>query len=46
MAMRAHRTVPTTPDVSMDVPKVDLSTFPTGDGKPVAETYANYLQMI
>jgi len=24
---------------------VDLSTFPTGDGKPVAETCANYLQM-
>ena len=45
MAMRAHRTDSTPPDVLTDAPEVDLSTFPTGDGKPVAETYANYLQM-
>ncbi len=48
MAMRAHRINPPTPDASMDTPdaaEIDLSTFPTGDGKPVAETYANYLQM-
>ncbi len=52
MAMRAHRTDVTTPGTptpmsaaARDMPDVDLSTFPTGDGKPVAETYANYLQM-
>ncbi|MDQ2828043.1 MAG: Uma2 family endonuclease [Chloroflexota bacterium] len=45
MAMRAHRTDSATLDASMDAPEVDLSTFPTSDGKPVAETYANYIQM-
>ena len=45
MAMRAHTNDPATPDALAAAPEVDLSTFPTGDGKPVAETYANYLQM-
>jgi len=45
MAMRAHRTGAATPDASTEAPALDLSSFPTSDGKPVAETYANYLQM-
>ncbi len=49
MAMRAHRTDGTTPDTpataAPDTPEVDLASFPTSDGKPVAETYANYIQM-
>jgi len=48
MAMRAHRTDSMASDAPMDAPDapgVDLSTFPTSDGKPVAETYANYIQM-
>jgi len=46
--MRAHRTDSMASDAPMDAPDapgVDLSTFPTSDGKPVAETYANYIQM-
>ncbi len=45
MAMRARETDVTTPYILLTpgVVEVDLSTFPTGDGKPVAETYANYI---
>jgi len=45
MAMRAHRTDAATSDASPEAPALDLSSFPMSDGKPVAETYANYLQM-
>jgi len=49
MVMRAHGTGTTTLDTlasaATDV-EVDLSTFPTGDGKPMAENFVNGLQMI
>ena len=49
MAMRAHRTNAITLDTpataSSDV-EVDLSSFPTGDGKPMAENFVNQIQMI
>jgi len=47
MAMRAHETDVSTPDILLTpgVVEVDLSTFPTGDGKPMAENFVNGLQM-
>ena len=49
MAMRAHRTNAATLDTqataSSDV-EVDLSSFPTGDGKPMAENFVNQIQMV
>jgi len=49
MARRAHGTSATTLDTpaiaSSDV-EVDLSSFPTGDGKPMAENFVNQIQMI
>ncbi len=41
MVTRAHETGTRNP-----FPDVDLSSFPTGDGKPVAENLANLLQMV
>ncbi len=41
MATRAHGTGTRNP-----FPDVDLASFPTGDGKPVAENLANLLQMV
>ncbi len=47
MAMRAHETDVSTPDILLTpgVVEVNLSTFPTGDGKPMAENFVNGLQM-
>ncbi len=43
MAMRARRTNITAPDIFLvpGVVDVDLSTFPTSDGKPTAENFVN-----
>jgi len=48
MAMRAYRTAATTPELaSAFAPAdVDLSSFPTSDGKPMAENFINQIQMI
>ncbi len=49
MAMRAHRTNATTldtPATAFSDVEVDLSSFPTGDGKPMAENFVNQIQMI
>ncbi len=48
MAMRAYRTAATTPKLaSAFAPSdVDLASFPTSDGKPMAENFINQIQMI
>jgi len=46
--MRAYRTAATTPDLATAFAPadVDLSSFPTSDGKPMAENFINQIQMI
>jgi len=48
MAMRAYRTAATTPELAAAFAPadVDLSSFPTSDGKPMAENFINQIQMI
>jgi len=48
MAVRARETNTTTPYILLTpgVVDVDLSTFPTDDGKPMAETFVNQVQMV
>ena len=46
--MRAYRTATTTPELAAAFAPadVDLSSFPTSDGKPMAENFINQIQMI
>jgi len=46
--MRAYRTTATTPELAaaFTPSDVDLSSFPTSDGKPMAENFINQIQMI
>jgi len=48
MAMRAYRTTATTPALAAAFAPsdVDLASFPTSDGKPMAENFINQIQMI
>jgi hypothetical protein len=48
MAMRAYRTTATTPAVTsaFTPADVDLASFPTSDGQPMAENFINQIQMI
>ncbi len=48
MARRAYRTAATTPELAsaFTPADVDLSSFPTSDGKPMAENFVNLVQMI
>jgi len=46
--MRAYRTAATTPELAAAFAPsdVDLASFPTSDGKPMAENFINQIQMI